>query len=72
MAQRNQPNLNQKTLGPEKHPEETDLGANNPVKKEGVEKRSTRENADKANQNLGSQKFREPGAGLGPQDQSAR
>lgn len=70
MAQQN--TQNPKTPGKEKSFNDSDIGSNNPVKKEGAEKRDVRDTADKANQNLGAQKYRESNVETGRNDQSAR
>ena len=70
MAQQNQ--KNPKTPGKEKSYNDSDIGSNNPVKKEGSEKRDIRDTSDKANQNLGAQKYRESNVETGRNDQSAR
>lgn len=72
MAQQQQPNHNPKSPGIDKNFEGADIGANNPVKKEGNEKRDSRQNADKANQNLGSQKYRDSNVNTARSDQTAR
>jgi hypothetical protein len=69
MAQQNQ---NPKTQGTVKNLDHSETASNNPVKKEGIDKRDTRENQDKTNQNLGSQKYRESSVSPGRQDSSAR
>ena len=71
MGQKQQPNQIQKSKT-EKSNENVDIGANNPVKKESGEKRDFREDADKANQNLGSEKYRNSNVNSGQTDQSAR
>ncbi len=70
MAQ-TQSNKNPKTQGAEKN-FDNDLGANNPVKKEGLEKRDSRKNSFPEKQRVGSQKFREESVSTGRQDQTAR
>jgi hypothetical protein len=67
-----QSSQNPKTQGAEKNFDRSEIGANNPVKKEESERRNNRENADKANQNLGSQKYRESNIETGRNEQSAR
>ncbi|MBS1963037.1 MAG: hypothetical protein JST04_12535 [Bdellovibrionales bacterium] len=71
MAQQQQPNQNPKTQGTEKNFDQN-LGSNNPVKKEEIDKRDNRNNSDKVNQNLGSQKYRDSNVNMGRHDQSAR
>lgn len=70
MAQ--QTHQNPKAPGKEKSYNDSDIGSNNPVKKEGAEKRDFRDTSDKSNQNLGAQKYREPNVETGRNDQSAR
>ena len=50
----------------------SDMGANNPVKKEGSEKRDNRDQSDKSKKNLGSQKNRDESIDMGRDDRSAR
>ena len=72
MTQPQQSSQNQKSQSGEKNSDNSDLGSNNPVKKEGVERRDNRDNVGKTNQNLGSQKFRETNLESGKDDRSAR
>lgn len=72
MAQQQQPNQNPKTTQENDKKFDQNLGANNPVKKEETEKNDNRQNADKSNQNLGGQKYRESGVDMSGPDRSAR